>query len=166
MDDEEDVLNMLINDGYDDDDDLNFEIDSEAEARLLEDDVISSSDPSKTIEKESQSQTTNYSGNKNVPIDNQSNSSSDNGENEKTSNQNPSLLKRPNLSSNRNDNCQFKRPRLPIKNVQNEFFNFDKNMAFKFPARVSTFFIQSLLLIFIWKYLPFSHRDHRIIILH
>lgn len=153
MDDEEDVLKMLINDGYDDDDDLNFEIDSEAEARLLEGDVITSNNlsDSNEINKNSQSET-NSSLNKDLEITNQSNSLPANGENEKIPNQssqNRPLLKRPysESTSNRNSSTndfrnQFKRPRFPNNNksinVQNEFFKLDKNAAFKYPAHVSS----------------------------
>nr|XP_027204170.1 probable ATP-dependent RNA helicase ddx42 isoform X2 [Dermatophagoides pteronyssinus]XP_027204171.1 probable ATP-dependent RNA helicase ddx42 isoform X3 [Dermatophagoides pteronyssinus]XP_027204172.1 probable ATP-dependent RNA helicase ddx42 isoform X4 [Dermatophagoides pteronyssinus] len=153
MDDEEDVLKMLINDGYDDDDDLNFEIDSEAEARLLEGDVITSNNlsDSNEINKNSQSET-NSSFNKDLEITNQSNSSPANGENDKIPNQssqNRPLLKRPytESTSNRNSSTnnfrnQFKRPRFPNNNksvnVQNEFFKLDKNAAFKYPAHRSS----------------------------
>ena len=155
--DDEDVLKMLIEDGYDDDDDINFEIDSEAERRLLEGDTISSvnSSPTTEIDKDIKSEK-NSSSNQSIDIacHLKSNQSTNDGDtkNQTESNQNRQLLKRPykdlssngnnsNVNNNSRNQSRFKRPRYPNKNssinIQNEFFNIGKNMAIRFPSRVS-----------------------------
>ncbi|XP_075588297.1 uncharacterized protein LOC124494253 isoform X6 [Dermatophagoides farinae] len=153
--DDEDVLKMLIEDGYDDDDDINFEIDSEAERRLLEGDTISSvnSSPTTEIDKDIKCEK-NSSSNQSIEIAYhlKSNQSTNDGDtkNQTESNQNRQLLKRPyndlssngnnsNVNNNSRNQSRFKRPRYPNKNssinIQNEFFNIGKNMAFRFPSR-------------------------------